>query len=207
MSSNSDQIKKELQNIEIAIELDRGKNTVEVAEMFGVKIPFVKAIAEKTASLDLKTKTAKIRRFSEAEREILVGRIESGESLEDIAAEAGVTGSTLRRWCKQCGVNIPRRLEQIGHAEQKELRKLLEERDLREIARAYNISRDATEELREPAHSHLNAESLSYLFELLREMPNASSKKLCGIAKGAGLDIPESAVSSYRKRLQSLKII
>ena len=207
MSTNSDQVKKELQNIEIAIELDRGKNIVEVAEMFGVKIPFVKAIAEKTASLDLKTKTAKIRRFSEAEREVLVGRIESGESLEDIAAEAGVTGSTLRRWCKQCGVNVPRRLEQISLAEQKEIRELLEEQDLREIVRAYNISRDATEELREPAHSHLNAESLSYLFELLRELPSASSKKLCGIAKGAGLDIPESAVSSYRKRLQSLKII
>ena len=84
---------------------------------------------------------------------------------------------------------------------------MLEDQDLREIARAYNISRDAIEELREPAHSHLNTESLSYLFELLRELPSASSKKLCGIAKGAGLDIPESAVSSYRKRLQSLKII
>ena len=87
MSTNSDQVKKELQNIEIAIELDRGKNIVEVAEMFEVKIPFVKAIAEKTASSDLKTKTAKIRRFSESEREVLVGRIESGESLEEIAAE------------------------------------------------------------------------------------------------------------------------
>ena len=41
----------------------------------------------------------------------------------------------------------------------------------------------------------------------IRELPSTSSKKLCGIAKGAGLDIPESAVSSYRKRLQSLKII
>ena len=78
---------------------------------------------------------------------------------------------------------------------------------MQEIVQTYNISRDATEELREPAHSHLNAESLSYLFELLRELPSASSKKLCGIAKGVGLKIPESAVSSYRKRLQSLKII
>ena len=207
MSTNCDQVKKELRNIEIAIELDRGKNIVEVAEMFGVKIPFVKAIAEKTASLDLKTKTAKIRRFSVAEREVLVGRIESGESLEDIAAEAGVTESTLRRWCKQRGVNVPRRLEQISIAEQKEIRELLEEQDWQEIARAYKISRDATEELREPAHSQLNAETLSYLFELLRELPTASSRKLCGVAKGAGLDIPESAVSSYRKRLQLLKII
>ena len=207
MSTNSDQVKKELQNIEIAIELDRGKNIIEVAEMFGVKIKFVKSIAEKTASLDQKTKMAKIRRFSEAERGILVERIESGESLEDIAEEAGVTRSTLRRWCKQCGVNVPRRLEQISLAEQKEIRELLEEQDFREIARTYNISLNTTEELREPAHSHLNVESLSYLFELLRERPSASSKKLCKIAKDAGMDIPESAVSSYRKRLQSLKII
>ena len=83
----------------------------------------------------------------------------------------------------------------------------MEDRDWQEIARTYKISREATEELREPAHSQLNAETLCYLFELLRELPSASSKKLCGIAKGAGLDIPESAVSSYRKRLQSLKII
>jgi len=207
MSTKSDQVKKELQNIEIAIELDRGKNIAEVAKKFGIKKLFVKAIAEKTLSLNLKTKTAKIRRFSKAERDVLVGRIESGDSLEDLAAEASVTESTLRRWCKQCGVNVPRRLEQISLAEQKEIRELLEEQDLREIADAYNISRDATEELREPAHSNLNAESLSYLFEMLRELPSASSKKLCGIAKGAGLDIPESAVSSYRKRLQSLKII
>ena len=207
MTINSDQVKKELQNIEIAIELDRGKNIVEVAEMFGVKMSIVKAIAKKTASLDLQTTTAKSMRFSEAERKVLVGRIESGESLEDIAAEAGATESTLRRWCNQLGVNVPRRLEQISIAEQKEIRELLEEHDWQEIARAYKISRDATEELREPAHSQLNAETISYLFELLRELPSASSKQLCGIAKGAGLHIPESAVSSYRERLQSLKII
>jgi len=207
MFTKFDKVKKELLNIEIAIELDQGNSIVEVAEKFGVKISTVKTINKKIASLDLKTKTTKNRRFSKAEREVLVRRIESGEPLEDISAEAGVTESTLRRWSKQRGVNVPRKLEQISHVEQKEIRELLEVHDWQEIARAYNISRDAIEELKEPAHSQLNTETLSYLFELLRELPNDSSKKICGIAKYAGLDIPESAVSSFRKRLQSLKII
>ena len=84
---------------------------------------------------------------------------------------------------------------------------LLEEQVWQDIAQAYNVSRDAIEELKEPAHRQLDTETLSYLFELLRERPAAASKKLCGIAKEAGLDIPENAVSSYRKRLKSLNII
>jgi transposase len=61
--------------------------------------------------------------------------------------------------------------------------------------------------LKEPLHSMLDAETLSYLFELLRERPRASDKILCGIAKEAGLEIPESAVGSYRKRLKILDLI
>ena len=84
---------------------------------------------------------------------------------------------------------------------------MLEEQVWQDIAQAYNLSRDTIEELKEPAHRQLDTETLSYLFELLREQPSAASKKLCGIAKEAGLDIPENAVSSYRKRLKSLNII
>ena len=68
-----------------------------------------------------KTKTVKSRRFSEAEREVLVGRIEAGETVEDIGAEAGVTENTLRRWCKLRGITPPRILEQISIAEQREI--------------------------------------------------------------------------------------
>jgi len=38
MSSSPDQIKEELLHIEIAVELDQGKSTNEVAEKFGKKI-------------------------------------------------------------------------------------------------------------------------------------------------------------------------
>ena len=207
MSSSSDQIKDELLHIEIAVELDQGKSTIEVAEKFGIKLLVVKAIAKIIGADQPQTKTVKSRRFSEAEREVLVGRIEAGETVEDLWAETGVTENTLRRWCKLRGITPPRKLEQICLAEQREIRELLEEQVWQDIAQAYNVSRDAIEELKEPAHRQLDTETLSYLFELLREQPSAASKKLSGIAKEAGLDIPENAVSSYRKRLKSLNII
>ena len=207
MSSSFDQIKEELLNVEIAIELDQGKSTTEVAEKFGVKLFVVKAIAKKTDADQLHKKIVRKRRFSETEREVLVERIETGETLGDLGAEVGVTESTLRRWCKQRGVIPPRSLEQISLAEQQEIRELLEEHVCQDIALAYNISRDTIEDLKEPSYSQLDTETLSYLFELLREQPSAASKKLCGIAKEAGLDIPENAVNSYRKRLKSLNII
>jgi transposase len=207
MSVTSEKFKEELLNIEIAIELDSGKSIPEIAEKFAVKLAVVKAVAKKTGFTEQKITKTKNRRLSQAERGVLVERIANGEAFEDIAAEAGITASTLRRWCKQLEVTVPRRIEQISLAEQREIRELLEEQDWREIAFAYNISLDVIEELKEPEHRQLNTETLSYLFELLRERPRASSKILCGIAKEAGLDIPDSAVNSYRKRLKLLGII
>ncbi len=207
MSVTSEKFKEELLNIEIAIELDSGKSIPEIAEKFAVKLAVVKAVAKKTGFTEQKITKTKNRRLSQAERGVLVERIANGEAFEDIAAEAGITASTLRRWCKQLEVTVPRRIEQISLAEQREIRELLEEQDWREIAFAYNISLDVIEELKEPEHRQLNAETLSYLFELLRERPRASSKILCGIAKEAGLEIPDSAVNSYRKRLKLLGII
>ncbi|MCH2265033.1 MAG: hypothetical protein MK515_01025 [SAR324 cluster bacterium] len=207
MSVTSEKFKEELLNIEIAIELDSGKSIPEIAEKFAVKLAVVKAVAKKTGFTEQKITKTKNRRLSQAERGVLVERIANGEAFEDIAAEAGITASTLRRWCKQLEVTVPRRIEQISLAEQREIRELLEEQDWREIAFAYNISLDVIEELKEPEHRQLNTETLSYLFELLRERPRASSKILCGIAKEAGLEIPDSAVNSYRKRLKLLGII
>ena len=61
MSPNSDQVKEELLNIEIAVELDQGQSAVEVAEKFGITIAVVKTIAKKTGSLE--TKTTKIKNY------------------------------------------------------------------------------------------------------------------------------------------------
>ena len=91
--------------------------------------------------------------------------------------------------------------------EKGEIRELLNDNNWQEIALAYNISIDTIEEIAEPPHRNLNSESLSFLFEILREQPLASAKKLCRIASEAGLTISEKAVSSYRKRLKLLGII
>ena len=207
MAASTSQLQTELLQIELAIELDQGKSVSEVAELFGVTIAVVNAVAKKSGSAEPNIRKIKTRRFSEAEQTVLVERIATGEALEDIAAEAGITEITIRRWCKKHGVSVPRDIRQISFDEQREIRELLEEQDPQEIAQAYNISRDTVEELQEPLHSMLDAETLSYLFELLRERPRASDKKLCGIAKEAGLEIPESAVGSYRKRLKILDLI
>lgn len=207
MSSNSEQTNKELLNIEIAVALDQGISIFEVAEMFGVTIATVKAISKKTDSVKLQHVKSKVTRFSKAEREILVERIGTGEELEEVAAEAGITESTLRRWCKSFGLTIARNIGQISIAEQREIKDLLEEQDWREIAHAYNISQHAIEKIKEPAHINLDTETLSYLFELLREKPRVSSTILSRIAKDAGLEISENAVSSYRTRLKFLEVI
>ena len=207
MSTSTQKINHELINIQVAIELDKGKKIAEVAEKFGLKISAVKAVASELTTDNQKKKTARNPRFTDSERELLVGRIDTGDSLEDICSDAGVTEKTLRRWCKQRGVIIPRRPDQISLVEKGEIMELLNDNNWREIARAYNTSIDAIEEIAEPPHSNLDSESLSFLFEILREQPLASAKKLCRTASEAGLTIPERAVSSYRIRLKLLGII
>ena len=207
MSTSTQKIKHELKNIQVAIELDKGKKIPEVAEKFGLKISAVKRIARELTTDNQKTKTAKNHRFTDSERELLVGRIDAGDSLEDICSDAGVTEKTLRRWCKQRGVIIPRRPDQISLVEKGEIMELLNDNNWQEIALAYNLSIDAIEEIAEPPHRNLDSESLSFLFEIFREQPLASAKKLCGTASEVGLTIPERAVNSYRKRLKLLGII
>ncbi len=207
MSDSNNQSEEDILQIELAIELDKGRSVSEVAENFGVTTAFVRAVKKNCRDEYPIINKIKTRRFSEDEQTLLVERIQTGESLEDIAAEAGITESTVRRWCKKRGVSVPRNIEQISLTEQNEIRELMEGQDLREIAQAYNISRDAFKELQEPLHSMLDVEKLSYLFELLRERPRASDRILCKIAKRGGLEIPETAVGSYRKRLKMLDLI
>ena len=207
MSTSTQKINHELINIQVAIELDKGKKIAEVAEKFGLEISAVKAVARELASEYQQKKTAKSHRFNDSERYLLVGRIEAGESVEEICSDAGVTEITLRRWCNQCGVTVPRRLDQISLVEKGEIRELLNDNNWREISLAYNISIDAIEEIAEPPYRNLDSECLSFLFEILREQPLASAKKLSRKASEVGLIIPKIAVNSYRKRLKLLGII
>jgi len=207
MPTSTQKIRHELINIQVAIELDKGKNITDVAEKFGLKISAVKAIARELVPENQQKKSTKNRRFTFSERELLVGRIEAGESIEDVCSDAGLTENTLRRWCNQRGATVPRRPDQISLVEKEEIRELLNDNNWREIARAYNTSIDVIEEIAEPPHRNLESESLSFLFEILREQPLTSAKKICRTAREAGITIPEMAVTSYRKRLKLLGII
>ena len=204
MSTSKQKLSHELINIQVAIELDKGKNITEVAEKFDLKISVVKAVARVLISEKQQKKAVKSPRFSDSERELLVGRIEAGESIKDICSDAGITEKSLRRWCKQRGVTVPRRLNQMSLVERGEVMELLNENNWREIANAYNISIDEIEEIATPPHRNLDIESLGFLFEILREQPHTSAKKLSVKAGEVGLSIPEDAVSSYRKRLKLL---
>ena len=204
MATSTHKLSHELINIQVAIELDKGKTIAEVAEKFDLKISTVKAVARELLGEKQQKKAVKRRRFSDSERELLVGRIGAGESIKVICSEAGLTEKTLRRWCKQLGVTVPRRLNQISLVERREVMELLNENNWREIAHAYNISIDDIEEIATPPHSNLDIESLGFLFEILREQPHASSKKISVQASEAGMSIPEIAVSSFRKRLKLL---
>ena len=136
-----------VQNIEIAIELDKGELVSDLAEKFQVTPNFVKSIEKKAVYEEHRIKKTKKIRFSEAEREILVKRMENGESLEDILSESGVEENTFRRWCKKFGVNIPRSFEQISKSEKLEIRQLLQVYGWQEISEAYNITKKSIEEM------------------------------------------------------------
>ena len=198
---------EELKKIEIAIDLDKGEKISEISKKFNVSKNFVKSIAKKMFSEEIKITKKRKRIFSESEREILLERVENGESLEVISLESGVSENTLRRWCKKYGKNIPRKLEKIKKSERLEISEMLEVKDWQEVAKAYNVSRETIEELKSAAHSILDVDTLSYLFELIREKPTGTSKSLCRIMRGFGFDIKEIEVLSYKRRLKSLNLI
>ena len=121
MSKSTQKLSHELINIQVAIELDKGKKIAEVAEKFDLKISAVKAVASELLEEKQQKKVVKSHRFSVSEIELLVGRIGAGESIKNICSEAGITEKTLRRWCKQRGVTVPRRLDQISLVEKEEI--------------------------------------------------------------------------------------
>ena len=198
---------KDILNIEIAIELDKGKSISEVAKEFSVKTTFVRNIAKKTFFSNKRFIKTKKRSYSNEERLVLVERIENGELLDKIATEEGINENTLKRWCKVFNVMIPRRIEKISNDERNEIREFLKNHDWQEISKIYNITKDTIEELKNPPHSQLDTDTLSYLFELLREKPHTSVKTICRIMKEEGFSVMEVEADSYKKRLRKLSII
>ena len=192
-----------LGRIRIAVELDSGDTEQEVAERLGIPVSLVREVATIAGFREKQGTPQRSRRTSEAERSVAVLRIAGGAAPEQIAEEIGVTILLLTRWCRQQGVTVGRSLEQLSVAEQQEVRQLLESGEA-EVREAYGLTREALEELQEPEYRELDSESLGFLYEILREQPRASNRRVAQLAEDAGLELPETAVAAYRQRLQRL---
>ena len=198
---------EDLLQIQIAIELDRGRKVAEIASEFHVPEKKVRNIARNAGLLESKKSTSARKRLSEEEKEVLLGRIEAGEDPEELASGVGIKTSTLLRWCKVKGIEVPRRLEQLSQKERKEIREMLEEYSWKEVARAYRLSLEALEILKEPAYRKLDSSVLAFLFELFKENPKISDSKVLESAGQLGIEVTKEEVESYRKRLRDMKRI
>ena len=198
---------EDLLQIQIAIELDRGRKVAEIASEFHVPEKKVRNIARNAGLLESKKSTSARKRLSEEEKEVLLGRIEAGEDPEELASGVGIKTSTLLRWCKVKGIEVPRRLEQLSQKERKEIREMLEEYSWKEVARSYRLSLEALEVLKEPAYRKLDSSVLAFLFELFKENPKISDSKVLESASQLGIEVTKEEVESYRKRLKDMKRI
>mgnify|MGYP000615432171 FL=1 len=198
---------EDLLQIQIAIELDRGRKVAEIASEFHVPEKKVRNIARNAGLLESKKSTSARKRLSEEEKEVLLGRIEAGEDPEELASGVGIKTSTLLRWCKVKGIEVPRRLEQLSQKERKEIREMLEEYSWKEVAKAYRLSLEALEALKEPAYRKLDSSVLAFLFELFKENPKISDSKVLESASQLGIEVTKEEVESYRKRLRDMKRI
>ena len=198
---------EDLLQIQIAIELDRGRKVAEIASEFHVPEKKVRNIARNAGLLESKKSSSTRKRLSEEEKEVLLGRIEAGEDPEELASGVGIKTSTLLRWCKVKGIEVPRRLEQLSQKERKEIREMLEEYSWKEVARAYRLSLEALEALKEPAYRKLDSSVLAFLFELFKENPKISDSKVLESASQLGIEVTKEEVESYRKRLRDMKRI
>ena len=198
---------EDLLQIQIAIELDRGRKIAEIASEFHVPEKKVRNIARNAGLLESNKSTSARKRLSEEEKEVLLGRIEAGEDPEELASGVGIKTSTLLRWCKVKGIEVPRRLEQLSQKERKEIREMLEEYSWKEVAQAYRLSLEALEALKEPAYRKLDSSVLAFLFELFKENPKISDSKVLESASQLGIEVTKEEVESYRKRLRDMKRI
>ena len=198
---------EDLLQIQIAIELDRGRKVAEIASEFHVPEKKVRNIARNAGLLESKKSSSARKRLSEEEKEVLLGRIEASEDPEELASGVGIKTSTLLRWCKVKGIEVPRRLEQLSQKERKEIREMLEEYSWKEVAQAYRLSLEALEALKEPAYRKLDSSVLAFLFELFKENPKISDSKVLESASQLGIEVTKEEVESYRKRLRDMKRI
>ena len=127
MSSKNRLPTEEWLQIQIAIELDKGREMSEIASEFGATLNQVRKIAKDAGLLKSRRHVSSRKRLSDNEKELLMRRIEDGDDPEELALNVGLKASTLLRWCRVSGILVPRNIEQISMKERKEIRQMLEE--------------------------------------------------------------------------------
>ncbi len=200
---------EEYQHIEIAIELDKGLRIDAVAEQFGVSSHYIRKVAVAAGLIPPeKKKTTRRKRLADEDRQRLLVRIREGEEIEPIALEFNISVATIRQWCKKAGVRVPRPLKALSKKEWGEIKELLADNEpLNEIARAFNLSFNAVEQLLEDDYKELDMEVLGFLYETLLDNPNATPPVIERLALKAGIELDGSMIFSYQNRLRRLERI
>ena len=200
---------EEYQHIEIAIDLDKGLRIDAVAEQFGVSSHYIRKVAVAAGLIPPeKKKTTRRKRLADEDRQRLLVRIREGEEIEPIALEFNISVATIRQWCKKAGVRVPRPLKALSKKEWGEIKELLADNEpLNEIARAFNLSFNAVEQLLEDDYKELDVEVLGFLYETLLDNPNATPPVIERLALKAGIELDGSMIFSYQNRLRRLERI
>ena len=200
---------EEYQHIEIAIELDKGLRIDAVAEQFGVSSHYIRKVAVAAGLIPPeKKKTTRRKRLADEDRQRLLVRIREGEEIEPIALEFNISVATIRQWCKKAGVRVSRPLKALSKKEWSEIKELLADNEPpNEIARAFNLSFNAVEQLLEDDYKELDMEVLGFLYETLLDNPNATPPVIERLALKAGIELDGSMIFSYQNRLRRLERI
>ena len=200
---------EEYQHIEIAIELDKGLRIDAVAEQFGVSSHYIRKVAVAAGLIPPeKKKTTRKKRLADEDRQRLLVRIREGEEIEPIALEFNISVATIRQWCKKAGVRVSRPLKALSKKEWSEIKELLADNEPpNEIARAFNLSFNAVEQLLEDDYKELDMEVLGFLYETLLDNPNATPPVIERLALKAGIELDGSMIFSYQNRLRRLERI
>ncbi len=201
---------EEFQQIEMVIELDKGRSLAAVSEQFGVSLQYLRKLAIKAGLITPQKKKSprkKARLFQE-DHEKIIERVSDGEELDAIALDFSISVKAVQQLCKREKVAIPRSLHHLKTKERVEIKALLAANEsVEEIARAYNLTATAIEQLQGEEYKQLDSETLGYLYEIITENKDMSSRALKRIAKNEGYALRESAILSYQNRLKKLKMI
>ena len=200
---------EEYQHIEIVIELDKGHSIYAVAKQFGVSSHYIRKVAATVGlTASLKKKTTRKKRISDEDQQRILTRIMEGEGIESLALEFNVAVATIRQWCKKEGVILPRSLKDLSKKEWADFKEMLaNDEPLNEIARAFHLSFNAVELLLEDDYKQLKFETLGFLYETLLDYPHATPPVIKRLALKVGIELSESMILSYQKRLRRLEMI